>query len=116
MLVIPAIALIIQLVGILIQGYSKIALGRSFGVVAANRGVKVAGPYQYVRHPMYAGYLVAHLAFILVNLSSWNIAVYAVGYALQIYRMKAEESYLMADSDYEKYHKRVKYRLVPGLF
>ena len=40
----------------------KITLGRSFGIVPANRGVVTAGR-TLVRHPIYTGYLVSHLAF-----------------------------------------------------
>ncbi len=36
--------------------FRKVLLGLSFGVVAANRGVKIGGPYSFIRHPMYAGY------------------------------------------------------------
>ena len=40
---------------------AKAFLGRSFGLVAANRGVKDAGIYRFVRHPMYLGYMLSHL-------------------------------------------------------
>jgi protein-S-isoprenylcysteine O-methyltransferase Ste14 len=33
------------------------ALGRSFGFVAADRGLRASGPYAMVRHPVYASYL-----------------------------------------------------------
>ena len=39
----------IQLVGVLIALASLGTLGRSFGIVAANRGVKTGGPYRLVR-------------------------------------------------------------------
>ena len=45
----------------------KITLGRSFGVVPANRGVVVGGPYNFVRHPIYTGYLITHVAFLVAN-------------------------------------------------
>jgi uncharacterized membrane protein (UPF0127 family) len=40
---------------------AKFTLGRSFGIVPANRGVVVGGPYIFVRHPIYTGYLITHL-------------------------------------------------------
>src|SRR3712207_5894222 len=40
--------------GFMLQIAAKLTLRRSFGIVAANRGVKVGGPYRIVRHPMYA--------------------------------------------------------------
>ena len=50
----PAIGLVLVVVG-------KMALGRSFGIVPANRGVVVRGPYTLVRHPIYTGYLITHV-------------------------------------------------------
>ena len=51
--------------GFLLQLWAKLTLRRSFGVVAANRGVKASGPYRLVRHPMYAGYALTHVGFLL---------------------------------------------------
>ena len=31
---------------------AKLTLGRSFGLVPANRGVVVSGPYEFMRHPI----------------------------------------------------------------
>src|SRR5262249_26348476 len=50
--------------GLLLVVVGKITLGRSFGVVPANRGVVVRGPYAIVRHPIYTGYLVTHVSFL----------------------------------------------------
>ena len=52
------LTMLISAVGLIIVVASKITLGRSFGLVPANRGVVVRGPYTFVRHPIYAGYLV----------------------------------------------------------
>ena len=51
----------------------KMALGRSFGIVPANRGVVVRGPYTLVRHPIYTGYLITHVAFLAAHPTPWNI-------------------------------------------
>src|ERR1700682_5194874 len=45
--------------GVLLQIYAKLTLRRSFGIIAANRGVMTSGPYRVVRHPMYAAYLLS---------------------------------------------------------
>ena len=45
-------------VGVLLVIVGKLTLGRSFGLVPANRGVVARGPYNVVRHPIYAGYLI----------------------------------------------------------
>ncbi len=106
----------LQLAGLAIQVLGKAILGRSFGIVAANRGVVSAGPYRLVRHPIYLGYLVTHVGFLLTNLSARNVAVYAVGYTFQVLRIRAEEGLLRTDADYQDYCRRVRYRLLPGIF
>jgi protein-S-isoprenylcysteine O-methyltransferase Ste14 len=91
-------------------------LRRSFGLAAANRGVVRGGPYRVVRHPIYLGYLCAHLGFLLNNPTWWNAGVYAVATAFQIYRILAEERVLGADPAYAEFRKQVRWRLAPGLF
>ena len=112
----PAVGVSIMLVGMLIQVHAKIVLGRSMGLVAANRGLKLEGPYRCIRHPMYAGYLLTHLGFLMMNPSGWNLAVYALCYALQIPRLLAEERLLCRDPRYAKHIAKVRYRLLPGVF
>src|SRR5689334_14354326 len=50
------LCVLVVISGIFIQLYAKLSLRRSFGLVPANRGIKVEGPYRVIRHPMYAGY------------------------------------------------------------
>lgn len=102
--------------GLGVQVVSKLTLGRRFGVVAANRGLCMQGPYRLVRHPIYFGYLLAHVGFCLLNPSLWNLALFAVVYSLKIPRILAEERLLSEDEDYRNYQRVVRYRLVPGLF
>jgi protein-S-isoprenylcysteine O-methyltransferase Ste14 len=115
-LVAPSLAAVVMLTGTLVQLHAKLTLGRSFGCVAAHRGLKLDGPYRLVRHPMYAGYLVAHVGFLLVNPTAWNAFAYAVCYALQVPRLLGEERLLAEDAAYAAYRARVRWRLLPGLF
>ena len=102
--------------GLLIVVASKIALGRSFGLVPANRGVVVRGPYGVVRHPIYLGYLVSHVAFFLAEPTLWNAAVILVGDGTLIARALMEERVLSRDATYASYCRRVSWHLVPGVF
>ena len=111
-----AVAAVVMLAGMLVQVHAKLALGRSFGCVPANRGLKFGGPYCYVRHPMYAGYMVTHVGFLLLNPTAWNVFVYALCYAFQVPRLLAEERLLGRDSRYKSYSDEVRYRLIPGVF
>ncbi len=51
---------------------AKLTLGRSFGLMPANRGIVSRGIYRVVRHPIYAGYLVTHAAFLAAHPTLWN--------------------------------------------
>lgn len=115
-LVSPILGASLLLSGTIIQIHAKLALGRSFGCVPANRGLKLAGPYRFVRHPMYAGYMLGHVAFLLINPTAWNIVVYIVCYALQVPRLLREEQLLQNDPEYRAYQSVVRYRLIPGVF
>jgi protein-S-isoprenylcysteine O-methyltransferase Ste14 len=114
---VPASAAIgLLLFGLVIQLHAKVTLGRSIGMIPANRGLKLGGPYRFVRHPMYAGYLISHVGFLIANPTWWNLAVYGIGNGLQILRLLAEERLLSRDEQYLEYRTRVPYRLIPNVF
>jgi protein-S-isoprenylcysteine O-methyltransferase Ste14 len=94
---------------------AKLFLGRSFGVVPANRGVKERGVYRVVRHPMYAGYMLNQLGFLLMYFSWPNVAIYAAAWTAFWLRAVEEEKFLRADPEYRRYAEEVRYRLVPGI-
>jgi protein-S-isoprenylcysteine O-methyltransferase Ste14 len=102
--------------GLLITILAKVALNRSFGLVAANRGVKNRGPYRIVRHPMYLGYFLTEAGFLLGNFNLQLVALYAVAWTAQILRVLEEERILGCDPAYAAYSKAVSFRVVPGLF
>ena len=104
----------LQLAGTVFEIYAKIFLGRSFGIVAADRGIVVGGPYRIVRHPIYLGYFVTHVGFLLANWSPRNLALYIVVYFFQISRILSEERILTEDDVYREYCGRVRYPADPG--
>ena len=106
----------VSAVGLGLVVLGKIALGRSFGVVPANRGVVVGGPYSVVRHPIYTGYLITHVAFLVANPAPWNAAVILIADAALVLRALMEERVLSADVEYQGYCQRVGWHLVPGVF
>jgi protein-S-isoprenylcysteine O-methyltransferase Ste14 len=107
---------LLSAVGLAIAVVGKVSLGRSFGLVPANRGVVVRGPYNLVRHPIYAGYLITHLAFLAQYPSVWNISILLVADTALIVRALMEERVLSADAAYQGYCQRVSWHLVPGVF
>lgn len=104
------------LIGFCLHMSAKVSLRRSFGVVAANRGVKSSGAYRFVRHPMYAGYMLVHLAFWLAGPNVYNTMLIAVIWALFVMRIVAEERILQQDEDYQALMQQTRYRLVPGIY
>lgn len=100
--------------GLVVVG--KMALGRSFGLVPANRGVVVRGPYTFVRHPIYTGYLITHAAFLLASPTPWNVSVILIADVALVLRALMEERVLSADVAYQGYCRRVGWHLVPGVF
>jgi protein-S-isoprenylcysteine O-methyltransferase Ste14 len=107
---------LLQLVGVLVAIASLATLGRSFGLVAADRGLKTRGPYRLVRHPAYAGYLVAYIGYVLENPSPANVGLVVLSTVFQLVRIREEEAVLERDAAYDTYRRSVPYRLVPRLY
>jgi protein-S-isoprenylcysteine O-methyltransferase Ste14 len=112
----PAIGFTLQVSGVLLSLVALLWLGKSFGIVAADRGLVTSGPYKLVRHPAYAAYLVSELGFLMLNLSAFNVALLAIVWALQISRVVAEERVLSGDTAYAEYKTRVPKRLIPAVW
>lgn len=106
----------IQLLGLGMATVSLGSLRRSFGLAPANRGVKTAGMYRFVRHPLYASYLVTFAGYVLAYPAARNFALLAVSIAGQVLRMTLEERLLLQDQQYADYAARTRFRLVPGLY
>jgi len=115
-LVPPGLSGAIMLIGLYVQISAKLILGRSFGLIAANRGIKMAGPYRIVRHPIYAGYAIIHVGFLLGFPSLWNLVLYSTQLVIQMARLLREEHLLNQDLSYRNYAARVRYRLIPMIF
>jgi protein-S-isoprenylcysteine O-methyltransferase Ste14 len=107
---------IVQLIGFGVVIVALGTLGRSFGLVAANRGIKTRGLYGLVRHPAYTGYLVSYLGYVAENPSARNTILLVVATGAQIVRMSEEERMLGTDRAYREYLARVPRRLVPYVY
>jgi len=106
----------VSAVGLLIIIAGKATLGRSFGLMPANRGIVCSGIYGHLRHPIYAGYLVTHAAFLAAHPSALNLALLVVSDTALMVRAVYEERTLAQDPEYAAYMQRVRSRVMPGVF
>lgn len=90
-------------------------LGRSFSVMAHARRLVTAGPYSFVRHPLYAAEMITLMGITLANFSFLATLVIATTIAFQFRRMANEEKVLRATfPEYDGYSSRVP-MIIPAL-
>ena len=105
----------LQSLGVVLVAAAMLSLRRSFGIVAAHRGIQTGGMYRLVRHPLYGAELVLQLGFVLGNPSPRNGLLWLLAIVLQTLRARTEERFLRADPEYGAYLARVRSRFVPGV-
>jgi protein-S-isoprenylcysteine O-methyltransferase Ste14 len=110
------VAVLMSALGLMVVIGGKISLGRSFGLIPANRGIVSTGMYRLVRHPIYLGYLITHVGFLIANPTIWNAMTLVGADAALLIRAVCEEQTLAKDSAYQEYREHVRWRVVPGLF
>ncbi|MDY6865605.1 MAG: isoprenylcysteine carboxylmethyltransferase family protein [Halobacteriota archaeon] len=87
--------------------------------IQKDRGHKVVstGPYKYVRHPGYIGMILLVLSLPLVIGSIYGLIPAGIAIFLLIIRTSLEDKTLQLELDgYSEYAKKVKYRLLPGVW
>jgi protein-S-isoprenylcysteine O-methyltransferase Ste14 len=106
----------LQLTGAAVAITCIVTLGRSFGFAAADRGVVTGGVYRVVRHPMYASYVLLETGYLLQSLSLRNAVIVTVGMLCNAGRTIAEERLLAGNAEYWTYCRRVRRRIIPGVW
>jgi protein-S-isoprenylcysteine O-methyltransferase Ste14 len=124
----PQIRLAFQLVAlaIMVLGYVvstwAMAVNRYYSAVVRiqkDRGQTVVtdGPYRFVRHPSYATGIVAYLMIPILLGSLWALIPCSLVVLGTIIRTALEDKTLLEELDgYKEYAKRVRYRLIPGVW
>lgn len=85
--------------------------------VEKDQKVITTGPYAIVRHPMYAGMLLLYYALPIGLGSYWAALALLPLLPIMIIRTLNEETVLKRDlPGYKEYCKKVKYRLIPGIW
>ena len=108
--------LALQLVGVIIALWSLTTLGRSFGFAAADRGLVSRGPYAIVRHPVYAAYVLLLVGYLLQSISIRNALVVLLTISCDVGRIRAEERVLAQNPAHPAYCRRVRSRMLPGVW
>jgi len=103
----------LSLVAALFYLWARLSLGRSFGMVPADRGIKTGGAYRLVRHPIYTAGYVAGLAYVLGHFSTINIVILVSGMAIIAFKAVLEERFLADNETYRSYMATVRYRFLP---
>ncbi len=109
------VALALEISGLMLSEAARIYMGRSFGVLPANRGIVSRGPFRVVRHPVYLGWFILSAGFALAYPSARNFAFLAITLPFMFWRIRLEEELLAHDWEYRLYRAKVRYRLIPGL-
>jgi protein-S-isoprenylcysteine O-methyltransferase Ste14 len=118
---------------LILLGFILIALGYAFGSwalaenrffssvvrIQADRGHVVCdtGPYRFVRHPGYAGSILAVWGMVAGLESLWTMIPAAVASIITIIRTRLEDQTLQDElPGYRDYAGRVRYRLIPWVY
>jgi protein-S-isoprenylcysteine O-methyltransferase Ste14 len=85
--------------------------------ISADQRVISTGPYAIVRHPLYVALSVTALGIPLALGSYWAALLVVPIVALLVWRLLDEEACLVNDlPGYAEYERKVRWRLLPGVF
>ena len=118
---------------LIVMGFILISLGYAFAAwalaenrffssvvrIQTDRGHVVcdSGPYRFVRHPGYAGNILALFGIVLALSSVWTLIPAAVASIIAVIRTVLEDQTLQEElPGYRDYARRVRYRLIPWIY
>ena len=118
---------------LIVIGFILISLGYAFAAwalaenrffssvvrIQLDRGHMVcdSGPYRYVRHPGYAGNILALFGIVLALGSVWTLIPAVVASIIAVIRTVLEDRTLQEElPGYRDYSRRVRYRLITGIY
>jgi protein-S-isoprenylcysteine O-methyltransferase Ste14 len=110
------LAIVIELIGIAFTQVSRLYLGRRFGLLPANRGIVSKGPFRLVRHPVYSGWLVLTIGFLMAYPTPRNVGILILSLPFLVWRMELEEEHLNEDAEYREYAAKTPCRLIPWVY
>jgi protein-S-isoprenylcysteine O-methyltransferase Ste14 len=111
------IGVLLGILGVIWQTWADVWLARHFADDRAARRLMTGGPFRFVRHPRYAGFLVRKLAWPLLFASVIGWALLPIWLVLVLRRMDREEAHMseLYGAEYIVYLRRTS-RLLPGVY
>jgi protein-S-isoprenylcysteine O-methyltransferase Ste14 len=114
-----AVGLACFVLGVALAVWARVHLGRNWGMpmsLKEDPELVTSGPYRYIRHPIYSGFLLAVLGSALASTLTWLIALVLMG-AYFIYSAVQEEAIMLHEfpKAYPSYKSKTK-MLIPWLF
>lgn len=114
---IDVLGILLCAAGMAFAVWARIRLGRNWGVpmsIKENPELVTTGPYRFVRHPIYAGMLVAILGTTLLAGGQWFLVFFFFLVYFGLFAVRKEEQFLSTQfpAEYPAYAKRTK-RLIP---
>ena len=118
-LVVPGFVLITFGYAIAAWAFAENRFFSSVVRIQTDRGHVVCdtGPYRFVRHPGYAGNILALVGIVLALSSVWTLIPAAAASIIAVIRTALEDRTLQEElPGYRDYARRVRYRLIPGIY
>lgn len=114
-------AMLVHMFGAAFAGWALVSNAFFSGTVRVQteRGHAVVstGPYRFVRHPGYAGWMISNLAAVIMLGSMWALLPAVIAVVALLARTELEDRMLREElPGYAEYAQRIRYRLVPGIW
>jgi len=106
------------LAGATLRAWAIHELGAAYShrvVPISENGLTCSGPYRVLRHPAYAGMLLANIGFVGYFASPLSIAALALLAAAILWRIRVEEGVLVRSPEYREFAS-IRRRILPGVW